>query len=256
MNVSDSTAERRGHVSSHQKITRKRRSAAGNISDRIYNEIYKSIVVEKWPAGSFLPTEHKLADMFSVSRSVVREALFRLRIDGLIESRQGSGSRVIAAPNRVVLDFAEPGSIADLQRCFEFRMGVEGEAAYMAATHCSTSRLAEIEQVLNLMADGAKTSETQGTEEDIAFHIAVAKATENSYYLETIRSTSRALVVGIGVARALSPLPPEDRLRKAFNEHQLVFDAIKKGDADRARLTMREHIDGARKRVFVGISVP
>ncbi|WP_344359667.1 FadR/GntR family transcriptional regulator, partial [Brachybacterium phenoliresistens] len=116
------------------------RSAPGSLSDGIYERIYKSISAGDWPVGTKLPSEVELAVQFGVSRPVVREAMLRLRIDGLIESRQGAGTRVISVPSRSVIEFAEPGSIADLQRCYEFRVGVEGEAAYVAAQRQSRAK--------------------------------------------------------------------------------------------------------------------
>lgn len=221
------------------------------LSDTVYQRIYERISANDWPKGTRLPTEIELAEQFGVSRTVIREALLRLRVDGLIASRQGSGTHVIGAPSQRVIDFAEPGSVADLQRCYEFRVGVEGEAAYLAATRRSRDRVAEIEAALEAM-ERCVVEDRLGAEEDIAFHLAVARATENDYYQRTIASVTQAIRVGMSIAATLSHRPPPQRLGIAMGEHGSVLDAIRASDPDLARARMRAHIEGARKRVFVG----
>lgn len=56
------------------------------------------IVSGAWPVGSLLPTEDELCARFAVSRYTVREALRRLREDGLVSSRQGAGTVVVPPP--------------------------------------------------------------------------------------------------------------------------------------------------------------
>ncbi len=227
--------------------------ASGSLSDRIYEEIYQKITLGEWPLGTRLPTEVDLATQFGVSRPVVREALLRLRIDGIIESRQGAGTRVINMPNRSVLEFAEPGSIADLQRCYEFRVGIEGEAAYLATLRNSPERIADIERAHRKMKEVMADPTALAADEDINFHLAVARATENSYYITTIESATRAIKVGLQIARTLSRWTTEERIANALTEHAKLLEVIKSGDADKARLTMRAHIEGARERVFLGL---
>src|SRR3546814_13811341 len=80
-----------------------------------------------------LPSEKELAASFQVSRPIVREALSRLRSDGILVSRHGSGSYIQHQPNRALFDVAPTGSIAGLMRTFEFRLAPECEAAALPA---------------------------------------------------------------------------------------------------------------------------
>ncbi|GHC80494.1 FadR/GntR family transcriptional regulator [Limoniibacter endophyticus] len=227
------------------------RSAPGSLSDGIYERIYKSISAGDWPVGTKLPSEVELAVQFGVSRPVVREAMLRLRIDGLIESRQGAGTRVISVPSRSVIEFAEPGSIADLQRCYEFRVGVEGEAAYVAAQRQSRAKITEILAIVEKLRVAALEMKDIPAEDDIAFHVAVAEATENSYYFSSVKAATVALHVGTKIARTLSH-STVGRTALVYEEHKLIVDAIATGDAEQARSSMRAHIESARRRVFVG----
>jgi DNA-binding FadR family transcriptional regulator len=227
------------------------RNASGSLSDGVYEQIYKAISAGDWPVGTKLPTEVDLAVRFGVSRPVVREAMLRLRIDGLVESRQGAGTRVISAPSRSVIQFAEPGSIADLQRCYEFRVGVEGEAAYVAAQRQSPAKIADIEATVTRLGIAARQMQDITAEDDIAFHVAVASATENSYYFSAVKAASGALHVGTRIARTLAH-STKGRSALVYEEHKLILDAIASGDAEAARASMRAHIESARRRVFVG----
>jgi GntR family transcriptional repressor for pyruvate dehydrogenase complex len=103
------------------------------LSDRAYERILSMIVGGEIPVGGKLPTEQSLSEQLGISRPVLRQALRQLREDDVIVSRQGSGSYVQRRPKDAVLDFAPIGSIADVQRTFEFRVAIEGEAALLAA---------------------------------------------------------------------------------------------------------------------------
>ncbi|KQX38009.1 hypothetical protein ASD04_10270 [Devosia sp. Root436] len=221
------------------------------LSDAVYEQVYERISSGEWSEGTRLPTEVEMADKFGVSRTVIREALLRLRIDGLVASKQGAGTRVIGAPSQRVMEFAEPGSVADIQRCYEFRVGIEGEAARLAAQRNSKTRIADIEAALEAM-DRCIIEGGLGADEDIAFHIAVAQASENDYFVRTIKSVTRAIRVGIAIAATLSTRPSRERLTIANNEHRAIFAAIRNGEAELARERMQAHIESARRRVFVG----
>lgn len=228
------------------------RSGSGTLADQIYEQIYQAISLGYWKVGTKLPTEIELAERYGVSRPVLREALMRLRIDGVIESRQGAGTRVISSPSRSVMEFAEPGSIADLQRCYEFRVGVEGEAAFMAAQRQSEARIAGIAEALAQMLPASADSPPPTAEHDIAFHVAVARATENSYYVQTIEAITQALHIGTRIARVLSHWSEGHRRDLLHAEHKRIYEAIAAGNPEVARQAMREHIESARRRVFLG----
>lgn len=222
------------------------------LSDAVYQQIYQRISQGDWPKGTRLPTEIDLAEQFGVSRTVIREALLRLRIDGLIASRQGAGTHVIASPNRRVLDFSEPSSVADLQRCYEFRVGVEGEAARLAARNNSPDRLADIEQALQAM-DACIANNGLGADEDVAFHLAIARASENDYYVRTVESVIGAIRVGISIAATFFNTNNNTaRLQVAQSEHRTIYEAVRQQEPDKALNLMQAHIESARRRVFVG----
>src|SRR5215207_6541155 len=157
-------------------------SAVAKRSAAIYDGIVGLIVSGEFAENTRLPSEIELSRRFRASRPVVREALARLRDDGLVVSRQGSGSYVRRRPDDAVLRFVPVGSIADIQRCFEFRVGLEGAAAALAATHWEEHDLAQIKKAFRELEACIEAGQL-GVDADERFHRAVAEATHNPYQI-------------------------------------------------------------------------
>jgi DNA-binding FadR family transcriptional regulator len=228
-----------------------RSTVTGKLSDRVYDHVLSQVIVGIYPVNSRLPPETRLADQLGVSRPVVREALMRLREDGLIASRQGAGSFVMRRPAEDVYNYAPLGSIADIQRCFIFRIAIEGEAAALAARDHDAEGLRRIIDAIAAL-DRVIEEGALGVEEDIALHRAVAEATGNRFFTATLAALEAQVAVGITLNRNLSLIQPRDRLLRGQKEHRAVLDAIAAKDEAAARAAMRLHIENARKRVFEG----
>src|SRR5688500_3774647 len=172
---------------------------AGGVAKRSA-AIYDGIVGRIWSGelaeNTRLPSEIDLSRRFGVSRPVVREALARLRDDGLIVSRQGSGSYVTRRPDGAVLRFVPVGSIADIQRCFEFRVGLEGAAAALAADRWQSDDLAEIRSAYEALETSISTGQL-GVDADARFHQAIARATHNHYHVSVQLSLQTHITLGM-----------------------------------------------------------
>ncbi|HTV70831.1 MAG TPA: FadR/GntR family transcriptional regulator [Rhizobiaceae bacterium] len=221
------------------------------LGDQVYEAILTDIVKGRYLEGSKLPTETALADEFSVSRPVVREALARLRDDGLIQPRQGAGSFVVKRPGSALLRFAPIGSIADIQRCFEFRIAVEPMAARLAATRRDKAMLNTISDLLDAQ-ESAAASDMIDVDSDFRFHKAVADASGNSYFSTTLYSLEESMKTAMLLNRQLSLQNPRKKLHLRQAEHKAIFEAISASDADAAHEAMHNHIDVARRRIFDG----
>lgn len=221
------------------------------LSDRVYGGIVERILKGEYAEGERLPSELRLAEMNGVSRPVVREALSRLREDGLVHSQRGAGSYVKRRPDRAMLDFAPLESLADMQRCFEFRAALEGESARMAAMHGSPSALKEIERALQRLEACIEAREL-GVEADFGFHLAIARATNNRFFSDTLMSLKAQINFGQNLARNLGLRRPDQHLPEVQQEHSRIFDAIQDRQPEQACQCMREHIGNSRRRVFEG----
>jgi len=218
-------------------------------STGIYQRIFETIVAGEFAMDSRLPSETELAMRFGASRPVVREALARLRDDGIIVSRQGSGSYVKRRPDVAVLRFAPGGSIDDVQRCFEFRHAIEGSAAALAAERREDADLAEIRAAFEALDTAIRKNEV-GVEADERFHLAIAKATHNPYYVSMQTSLQPHIRYGMNLTRNLSRLRKAERVLAVQDEHRIILGAIGTRDAEAARRAMQDHIANARRRMF------
>ena len=231
------------------------RPQGGSLSDRIYEALKERIATGVYGSDERLPGEYDLAAHFDVSRPIVRGALERLRSEGLIYSRRGAGS--FARPSRPAapvqqLGFAPVETIADIQRCYEFRLTIEPEAAAYAARRHNDEALTRIEAALAMM-DDATRQQRHREDADFAFHLAVAKAANNHYHLSALQALKEHIAVGMKLhGMALIGSAPTPGLQRVFAEHRGIFEAIRAGDAEAASSRMRSHLSGSLERLFEG----
>jgi GntR family transcriptional repressor for pyruvate dehydrogenase complex len=228
-------------------------SSRQKVVDVLYGQLLKTIVDGEFKAGERFATEEALCQRFGTSRPTVREALARLRADGLIMSRQGSGTYVTHTPSKSVLRFARVESIADIRRCYEFRLSVEAGAARFAAKMHDSADTVAIEtayEVLNQVIASNKV----GSQEDFLFHRAIALASKNNFFVSTLDSIQEQTAFSMQLSRSLSQEKSEQRLHDVQAEHARIVLAIKRRDEAQAEAAMREHIWNAQQRMFLGDS--
>lgn len=248
VNEADLTASEAGEAADQpQRI-------ASPLVERVYRRLLSDIEQGVFAVGRRLPGENELAARFFVSRPIVRDALQLLRDEGIVFSRRGSGTYVHRAPGRAAASqgpaFAPVETIADIQRCYEFRLTIEPDHAYWAAKRWNEERLTAVETALHQMQ--AATQAHQHREDaDFNFHTAIAAASNNHYYVTAMLALREHVGVGMKF-HGLALKAPGDGLEHVFREHHSIFEAIRQRDADRARSLMRLHLEGSRDRVFGG----
>jgi DNA-binding FadR family transcriptional regulator len=231
-------------------------SSRPKLSDVLYADMQDRIRRGEVLADGKLPSENELSQEFGVSRPTVREALRRLRDDGLIHSRQGAGSFVATqspAPVRAVP--AKPDgirTISDVRRVYQFRIALEGEVAYIAALHRGETHLRAIHKELEAIHLAIRAGRI-GVQQDSDFHAAIARATQNPYFESALATVRPQVDFVIDLARSFSVLQSAEHLAMVQREHAAVFEAIRDGDGIKAREAMQAHIRNAQERVFDGI---
>ena len=148
-----------------------------------------------------------------------------------------------------MLAYAPISSIQDIQRCFEFRTGIEGEIAALAAERHNDESLKQIKRGLDQINEKLRSG-TSSVDADYNFHLAVCNATQNKYYVKAFASLYENIRVGMQLTSYLSNRKPTKRFHLIREEHGAVFEAIRKRDPEEARATMRLHIANARQRMF------
>jgi len=182
------------------------------------------------PAGTKLPTEHHLSRQFGVSRTVVREAISRLKADGLVESRQGSGVSVIPASLRKSFKLQE--AVLGHQQVIELlelRQPLEMASARLAAERHTAQELQEI-------IDAQQRMSVSLVQADLDFHHAIAKATGNPFYADFMAFLGGALRMTILTARSESRNPNIKSI--TLQEHLSIVQAIEARNPDAAGRAM------------------
>ncbi len=215
------------------------------LSETIHRELERSILDGSLPGGEKLPTEHALAERYAVSRSVVREAVARLKAEGMVEARQGSGTYVAKQPR--VLSFKQQAEATpELKQVLELRRIVEVAVAGLAAERRSESDLKAIRASLTAM-DKALALGDSGAAADDAFHEAIAAAAKNPYLQRVVNFVSAQF----SEVRRLTWEPADypDLPQRAQDEHQKLFAAIAARDVEAAQRYAGAHLDGVDSRL-------
>ncbi|MBV6636981.1 MAG: FadR family transcriptional regulator [Mameliella sp.] len=229
------------------KTTRTKRKS---LSEDVFDKLVRSIKSGAYGENERLPTENDLAAEFQVSRPTIREALRKLREQGFIYSRRGAGSFVRQSGLREPLGFGNLQSIADLERCYEFRLTLEPEAAASAAERHDAAGLAAIEAALKLMRDATEQSRHR-EDADFAFHCAIARASGNQYFATAMEALEEHIAVGMQF-HGISLKASNNGLAAVYAEHREIYEAIRDRRAEEARTLMRTHLQGSRDRLFTG----
>ena len=149
------------------------------VSGKLYRRLADSIAAEiesgKYALGDRLPTERELADQYGVSRPTLREALIALEMLGMIEARHGLGIYVTRAQMPLTAASTYDVEIGAFE-LIEARRLFEGEAAALAAATIDDEAIAELDRLLELIAD---EDELKGEDADREFHMLIARATGN-----------------------------------------------------------------------------
>lgn len=200
--------------------------------------------------GVKLPTEAAFMGEFGVSRTVVREAISKLQASGLVETRHGVGTFVVGLGDGSAFRIApeQLATLRDVVAMLELRIGVETEAASLAAQRRTAHNLAVMREALAAFSEAVEGGR-DAVAADFHFHQEVARATQNPHFASLMQTLGTMII-----PRArLGGFPPsaEERqayLRRVNAEHMSILDAIDSQDSEAARAAMRTHLANSRER--------
>ncbi|TGX55200.1 FadR family transcriptional regulator [Sphingomonas gei] len=209
-----------------------------NLTYGMLDSLGRAIVTGRYESEAF-PTEAELAKQHGVSRSVTREAVKMLTAKGLLSARPRQGTVVQPATNWNLFDtdvlrwLLERQFSIDLLRQFnQLRVAIEPEAAALAARVGTPDELARITQGLERMV-AAEQGLEDTLEADIAFHVAILRASGNPFYAQFRDVVGTALRTSIRFTNRLKGRSAN------VADHAAVRDAIAAHDPDAARAAMR-----------------
>ncbi len=221
----------------------------GRLADRAYTGIVELINRDGLQAGDRLPSEASLAEMFGMSRTVVREALVRLAADSITEARRGAGSYVKNRPSDRLGAYMPLSELPATMGSYEVRFVLEAEAARLAAVRRSAEEMTLIEAALEDLR-AALLSSAPAHAEDMELHRRIVRATANPAFLVAFEAleadVDKIMRAGVDISRSR---PPEV-ISEMMREHEMIVEAIRAQDGDGAALAMRWHLSRGRKRLM------
>jgi len=214
------------------------------VYEQVAEQIQAHIRAGNLRPGDRLVSERELADLLQVSRAAVREALSALEFVGVVESRQGEGTFVAEVSEHafaehlaLLLAFERRTSLDML----EMRKILEVAAVELAAQRADRHDLEKIEYaLLQMQRDLAR--DVLGEENDGLFHRAIVEAARNTMLSKTMSLIYDLVVHNMRTSRQHLFHNPHNR-QLLYEQHQNVFNAVRRSDSAGARLAMIAHLE-------------
>lgn len=214
--------------------------AAGgdNLTQRIADSITSAIVERRLMPGTKL-AEQKIADVFKVSRTLVRQALMQLSRDHLITLEPARGARV-----------AEPG-VEEAKQVFETRNMLEAAMIKRAATQLSDAQIAELHAHLKAESAALQRTDVSGRTRLLAdFHVVIARMLGNEVLAALLSDlVSRCSLIALMYQSAHSA-------EHSFDEHVAIVDALQRRDARAAVKLMESHLHNVERNLRLDPRAP
>jgi GntR family transcriptional regulator, transcriptional repressor for pyruvate dehydrogenase complex len=222
------------------------------LADRLASLLCTQIEGGRLAPGERLPTEAQLCAAHGVSRSVVREAVHRVKSRGLLVARQGSGVYVAAPRQNHPLEFDPTvlDSVGAVVHVVEVRRVLEAEMAALAAERATRAQVAGLRRALAVL-DTAVAAGGDGVAEDLAFHRAIGEATGNPQFSRLLGFLEQYLREGMRITRG-NEARRADFMEAVRREHRGILNAIAAGDPAAARRAARTHLVHSARRLERG----
>lgn len=223
--------------------------ASPNLADRVAAALRERVSGGALAPETRMPSEAAMSLQFGVSRTVVREAVSRLKSEGLLTSRQGSGVfvRHDAHIRPLRIESIASRSEDSVVHIVELRRAIEAESAALAADRRDRHDLTAMRDSLRQL-DAAVRRGEDGVTEDMHFHHLIATASRNPYFMSVLEFLGQFLEGATRVTRA-NEARRVDFANAVKQEHAAVLAAIEAGDATAARRAGARHMTNAVRRI-------
>ncbi|MBL8580874.1 MAG: GntR family transcriptional regulator [Rhizobiaceae bacterium] len=205
------------------------RTGASPLYEALRSEILRGV----HQPGSHL-VEALIAQNYGVSRTPVRAALARLEGDGLIET----------IPNRGA--FVSRWTDTDLEEIYALRVRLEPYASRLAAGNIAEQELDRLDKLaatmIELLDAGSFGWIERCTELNSELHAAILQASGSPRLISIVTALTELPLVRRAISRY-----PREMLRRNFDQHKQILQALRQGDGEWAEALMAAHILGARQ---------
>ncbi len=212
-----------------------------SIADQIFEQLEHDILIGKYSRGDVL-TEMSLTAELGVSRTPIREALRRLEQEHIIQDT-GRGAVVIGISREDMFDM------------YEIRIHTEGICAARAAKNATEEQLNKMKDILDLQnfyiekkAEGDVQKNTDNIKNlDSQFHELLYACSGSKAYTDMLQPLHRKMI-----KFRKASIKKHSRATESLKEHLAIYEAIRDGDADKARELATMHVINARDNIMNG----
>lgn len=222
-----------------------------NLAQGVVAHLSDNIRTGSLNPGDKLPTESEIMRILGVSRTVVREAISHMQAAGLVETRHGIGTFVLApAPAHLLgIDPATVVTMRDVLALLELRISLETEAAGLAASRRSETQLQQLRAALDSFQACARSG-SDTVAPDLLFHLLIAESSSNRYFHDILSHLGTNIIPRARLNSArLAQDDPAVYMERVLNEHEDIYNAIARNDPESARAAMRTHLSNSRERL-------
>ena len=215
-----------------------------SLSTLVAEDLARKVMDGTLEPGARLPTEAALCDQYEVSRTVIREAVARLRSEGLLLSHQGRGMFVAnqMPSQKFEIDENSLNTLPETISLLELRLSVEVEAAGLCAQRRNISEAKEIRSLMEKVDSRQSDPSTVGVHYDYSFHLSIAKATHNPFFLSFLKFLEPIIVPRFRLSALVTESLKDVYYDLIHAEHEAIVVAIEEKDAVAARDAMRTHL--------------
>ncbi len=209
------------------------------VSAQIVDQVKSLIANGRLKPGDALPPERELMKVFNVSRPTLREALNTLSTMGFVQMAQRRRTRVKSlVPSNITepLHYLLKDDIKVSLELIEARTIIETGNVRLAAKRATEADIERLENCLDKMGQKLKDN-TSFTEEDAAFHLAIAEATHNKIQTHLMFSIYDLLKEKVGLCYY------NDETEYMYQQHRDIVEAIKAGDEVLSQSRMENHLN-------------
>ncbi|HRP58133.1 FadR/GntR family transcriptional regulator [Agriterribacter sp.] len=218
-----------------------------SLVDRVEANLVELLQQRKLKVGDSIPKELELAETLGVSRTVIREALLRLRMMGLIESKKKKGA-VITSPDLFgIMSKSMNPHVLDqetLKGMFEIRLALEIGMADFIFQRITPEDIRELKKIVS-KEPKITDHHLFNIEHEIAFHGKLYEITGN----ETMKKFQKMLLPVFDYVHKSGLLKKQTHL-KTFVSHKGLVDILEKGTPELFRNAMRQHLENHFARIF------
>ena len=226
------------------------RKTSGSLTQQVVEHISSLIASGSLVPGEKLPPEFEIVRREGVSRTVVREAMSKLQAAGLVATRHGVGTFVCEPANRTDfgLEHRATGTAEDVLAVLELRLGLEAEAAALAAVRRTDRHLEAMRLAMEAFRDEIVSG--QGAiDPDFRFHLEIARAAGNPYILDILTTLGPKVIPRSRFQIDEQEPQRQEYLKRINNEHEDIYNAIVRADPEASRAAVRNHLGNSRERM-------